>query len=292
MPDYYQGAPLVINTTNTISGMLGVNYVPNVGVIAPDTDGRPVKCLVTEGTIAPALDISTHNIAQVMALLSASPNYLPTLALSSLKWFDRKQDTVTPGLASGTVHEQSAFALGNLFFTGLEGSANEPAVLSLMALGLSADGDTHPMASTLVAAPTDPLTIATMVLDSVTIDGTAIDEAISASIRASVEVQTEHGLKPYPRFARPRKVDWSLTVRHNNQSIQRLKTDKSATISTVWKLLNSGAPTRGATTLTWSVTGLLHSGGSNRPGSGDSETTHIVIGRHDGTNQPSTWAIT
>ena len=291
MPDYYQGAPLVINTSNVISGMQGVNYVPNVGTIAPDTDGRPVKCLVTEGTVAPALDIATLNVAQVLALLSASPNHLPTLALTDLKWFDRRQNAAAPGIATGTVHEQGAFSSGVLFFTGLEGGANEPAVMSLMALGLSGNGDTHPAAFTQVAAPTDPLTIAALVLDSVTIDGTAVDEAISASIRASVEVQTEFGLKPYPRFARPRKVDWSLTVRHKNQSLQRLKADKPATIATTWKLLNTGGPTRGATTVSWSVTGLLHSAGSTRPGSGDSETTHVVIGRHDGTNQPSTWSI-
>lgn len=288
MVDYYQGAPVVVNGT-VLSGIQSANYMPNVGILAPDSDGRPVKCLVTEGTVAPALDFSTLNIAAMLALLSASPNYLPTLALSSLLWHDRKQDTSSPNLGAGSVHERRAFAAGSLFFTGLEGSANEAAVMSLMALGTSADGDTNPMAPTLVTAPTDPLTIAAYCLDTVTIDGTAVDEAISASIRANVEVQTEFGLKPYPRYARPRKVDWSITARIKNQTIERLKLDKSATISTTWKALNTGAPTRGAGVVTWSVTGLLHNAGSTRGASGDSETTFVVVGRHDGTNQPSTW---
>jgi len=286
--DTFQGSPIVINTNNTLSGMTGVRFNPNLGLIKPATDGRAVHCLVTVGTSAPALECSTLNIAQALALL-ASSGELPYLALTSLKWYHRKVDPNAPKFLATSVHEQYAAAAGTLFFAGLEATANEPAVMSLVALLTSSDG-TDPVTASQVAPPTDPLTIAPYVLDSVTVDGTDVTNVASVSIRPSVQVDTKFGTKPYPRLARPRTVDWGITVRHRDATIIRSKGHKAGAIAVVLKALNTGGPTRGAGTQTWTVTGAITSDGDSGPGVGDSEIVTSVTGRHDGSNQPCTWS--
>ncbi len=124
-----------------------------------------------------------------------------------------------------------------------------------------------------------------------TIDSTDVTDFVSVSIQPTVDVQTRFGSKPYPRLARPRGVDWVLTVRHNDASIVRGKVNKAGAIAVTFKNANNGGPTRGTTVVTFTVTGLIYMGGDNAPGSGDSEFTTIVCGRHDGVNMPATWSV-
>ncbi len=286
--NYFQGAPVLVNAT-VLSGIQKAAYVPNQRLVMPDSDGRAVKTLATEGVIQPVLAIDSLNLAQMMTLLSVSPGEIPYLVLTALGWYGRKVDTNSPGFAAGTVHEKGAATAGVLLFSGLQGNCNDPAVMSLMA-HLSSNGTAHPVAWSQVAAPSDPNTIAPMMLDSLTIDGDPVDELESVAISAAVQMQIEHGALPYPRLVRPRMVDWTMTARHNDLTIERSKIDKAAAMSAVFKGIATGAPVRTTGTLTWTVTGLLHQGGSDRGASGNVGVTSVCRGRHDGTNQPSTWA--
>ncbi len=290
--NYFQGAPVYPNAL-TFSGIQSANYIPNIGLVKPRTDGRPVVCIVTVGKQAPAFECSTLNIAQALSALAAagSTESLPWLALTAMKWYGRKLDPNSPKFLGTSTHELVTATAGTMFFTGLEAQPNEPAVLSLMSIFTSSNGTTHPLAWTQVAAPTDPSTVAPYFLDTVTVDGTAVDEVLGVSISAGVDVQTEFGMLAYPRFARPRAVDWTINVRHNDKTLERVKTDKSAAIAVTLKNANNGAPTRGATVVTFTVTGTLTQGGSSHPGEGNSEVAHMVTGRHDGTNQPASWTV-
>ncbi|MEY2855632.1 MAG: hypothetical protein RL030_2764 [Pseudomonadota bacterium] len=288
MVDYFQGSPVLVNAATTLSGIQELSYRPNIGRIKPRSDGRAVHCLITEGQVAPAVELSTLNLAQVHSLMATSGE-LPYVALTGFDWYERKVADAAPTFAAGSVHEKAAAILGTLFFTGLDCNANDAARISLSALFANSTGSTHPVTFTQAAVLTDPLTIAPFTLDSVTIDGTDIPEVESVSIRAAVTVQTEFGMKPYPRIVRPRFVDWSISVRHNNKVIQRTKTDKSAAIAVVLKSLNTGGPTRGTGTSTWTVTGLLTNDGGGQ-GQDNSQMTSMVEGRHDGSNQPATWS--
>ncbi len=290
--NYFQGAPIFLNTT-ALGGMQKVGYIPNISLVKPRTDGRATTCIATIGKQAPAVDCSTQNLAAYLALMAAAGSTvaLPFLALTDLKWYGRKEDPNSPKFLATSVHELATATAGTSFMTGISATANEPAVLSFMNILTCSDGTTHPITWTQAAAPADANTIAPYFLSTVAIDGTTVDEVNSVDISVGVDVQTEFGMLPYPRFARPRAVDWSITVRHNDKTVERVKTDKAAAIVVTFKNANNGAPTRGATVITFTVTGLLSQGGTDYPGEGNTESTHMVTGRHDGTNQPASWTV-
>lgn len=288
--NYFRGAPVIINSSITLQGMTRADLNPNIGQIKPDTDGRTMKCIVTEGQSAPALEMSTMDVALALTSLS-SGNELPFLALTDLKWYALLQDQNAPAAAAGTVHEQGHATAGTLFMTGLDCVANREAVMHLAAPLTSSDGSTIPYSYSQVTLPSDPGLIAPYTIDSVTIAGTTVNEVASISLRAAVDLQTEFGMKPYPRLARPRKVDWTLSVRHNNLSLERLIAEQGASIIVTLKPLATGGPTRGTPTMTWTVPGAVFRGTSSRPGAGNAALEHIAVGRFDGVNYPATWSV-
>lgn len=289
--NYFELAPVTINTSNTLAGIQSVNYDPRLEISSPDSDGSVTKLLPSVSVSKPILDISTLNVAAALGLMSASGTELPFLALSSLKWYGRKANVNAPTFAGGSTTEQGLGSLGVMYMTGVEAMANKEATMGFRSLLASSDGTTHPVAWSQVAAPADPTTIAPYFLDSVTIDGNSVDEIVSISLQGQITEQNEIGMKVYPRLVRPRAVDWTVTVRHNDLTQERLLQAKNSSIAFVLKAGNAGSPTRGTGSITFTVTGMIGGMGSSRGLGGPAAATHVCRGLRSGSNMPLTWVI-
>jgi hypothetical protein len=145
---------------------------------------------------------------------------------------------------------------------------------------------------TQVAAPSDPGVVTAMTLDSVTIDSTAIEDVLGVDIACSIDWTVRRGVGWAPTFVHPKHVDWTMTVRHENKSMPRLKGDKASNAVLVLKNLQTGAPTLGTSVQTWTLTGLVHQGATSMATESPTEVTTIIRGRFNGTTQPATWANT
>ena len=290
--NYFQLSPVLVNGVTTLAGIQDVQENPGIEVYLSQSDGSVSGMLATVAKAAPALTVPTLNIKQALDLL-ATTGPVPFLILTGLTWSDKKQAAGGPTFAAGSTSEQKAATAGLLYFAGLEAGANTPAMLTLAAQLASTDGLTDPIAPTLVTAPTEPASIVPYFLDSVTMDGTLIDEIESISITPGVALQIEHGLRPYPVLVRVRAVDWTITVRHRDATFHRIKTNaKDTSIAVVLKAANSGGPTRGASTVNFTINGLLYNAGSGRPTGGQSEYTTTLRGRRNGATQSATWSTT
>jgi hypothetical protein len=285
--DYAVASPVVINST-TCTGFQTATYDPGRNIFTAQADGAVPNLMAGVMSATPTISLSTLNCKEVLALLAAT-GPLPFLDLSALQLTGRKVAPNSPTFSGGTDSERVSFTDGVIAFTGLEASANDKAIMSLMAYGIAADGDTDPVTLAAVAAPSVPGSVAPYVLDSCTLDSLAIDEVLSVSVAADITWQVEHGAKPFPILVRPRSVDWSLTVRHNDPSLFRSKADKAATGSIVLKALATGGPTRGASTVNFSVVGLLIQGSRTDPATGNVEFVSIVRGANA---TPATWSVT
>jgi hypothetical protein len=288
--DYFSASPIVVNGTTLLGGQ-SLSYEPGREIFAPQNDGGVVHLIAGVSRCTPTVAITTKGVKAMLDILAASGAGvpLPYLDLTGLTMVGRKGSPNAPTFAAGSVHEQVAMADGCLAFTGLEASANEDAVLSAVAYGIAADGDTDPVVLSQVAAPAAPSAIAPYVLDSVTLDGTAVEEVSGVSVSASIDWQVEHGLKPFPILVRPRFVDWTLTVRHADLGLMRTKLDKAATGSFVLKNRQTGGPTRGSSTVSISVVGVLYQGTRTDPATGNVETVTTIRGAGV---TPATWATT
>lgn len=285
--DYTVASPVLINAT-TCNGFQTATYDPGREIFTAQADGSVVSLMAGVMRATPMISLATLNCKQVLDLL-ASSGPLPYLDLSALQLVGRKVSANAPTFSGGTDSERVAFADGVIAFTGLEASANEKAVMSLMAYGIGTDGDTDPVTLAAVTAPSVPASVAPYVLDSCTLDSLAIEEVAGVSVQADITWQIEHGAKPFPILVRPRSVDWSLTVRHNDPSFFRGKGDKAATGSIVLKSLSTTGPTRGASTVNFSVVGLLTQGSRTDPATGNVEFVSIVRGANA---TPATWSTT
>lgn len=285
--DFFCSSPMSLNGTTLLGGQ-SFSYDPGREIFAPQNDGSTFHLMAGVSKCTPSVTISTKGVKQFMALMAAqsSTNYVPYLDLSSLLLIGRKVGTNAPTFAAGTVHEQVAFADGCIAFTGVEASANEDAILTAVAYGIGTDGDTDPATLTQVTAPSAPSSITPYVLDSCTLDGTAIEEVNGVSVSCNLDWQIEFGAKPFPILVRPRFVDWTMTVRHNDATLMRSKLDKAAAGSVVLKSRATGGPTRGSETATFTVTGVLYQGGRTDPATGNVE----IVTTLRGAATPATWA--
>lgn len=290
--NYFQLSPVLVNGVTTLAGIQDVQENPALSIYVSASDGSLAGMLATVSQADPALSIPTLNCKQALDLL-ATTGPVPFLTLTGLTWTDKKQAANGPTFAAGTTSEQKAATGGILYFGGLEAAANTPAVMTLMAQLISTDGLADPITPTLVTAPTDPASIVPYFLDSVTMDGGVIDEIDSISITPGVLMQVEHGLRPYPVFTRIRQVDWSITVKHKDASFHRIKTNaKDTSIAVVLKAANSGGPTRGASTVNFTLNGLMYNVASARPTGGQSDYSTTLRTRRNGATQPATWSTT
>lgn len=285
--DYTVASPVVINAT-TCNGFQTATYDPGREVFTAQADGSVVNLMAGVMRASPMISLATLNCKQVLDLL-ASSGPLPYLDLTALQLVGRKVSGNAPTFSGGTDSERVALTDGVIAFTGLEANANDKAIMSLMAYGIGADGNTDPVALAAVTAPAAPSSVAPYVLDSCTLDSLAIEEVAGVSVQAAIEWQVEHGTKPFPILVRPRSVDWTLTVRHNDPSFFRGKGDKAATGSIVLKALSTTGPTRGASTVNFSVVGLLIQGARTDPATGNVEFVSIVRGANA---TPATWSTT
>jgi len=283
-----QLSPIIVNTTAR-GGVLSCDYSPGRSILTPMHDGLVHRTLAKVITGEPSLSISTANVSEWLGILAASASsQIPYLTLTGITWIDRLLSANAPTNAAGSVHEQGTATSGTLCMTGLSAPANQPATMSLMAMIMSADG-TDPVAFSQVAAPADGTTLASWVLDSCTLDGTAVDYVDSVTVTPEITWEIQRGPKAFPIFVRPHRVDWSISVAHRNIELQRTKGDKAATGSVVLKNLATGGPTRGSSTVTFSVVGLLHQGGTSRGADSSATATTVIRGAH--ATAPATWAI-
>jgi hypothetical protein len=282
-----QLSPIQINSTAR-GGVISCEYSAGRGILAPMHDGLVTRTLAKVITGEPSLAITTANVGEWLGILAASASsQIPYLTLTGVTWIDRTLSANAPTDAAGSVHEQGTASSGTLCMTSLSAPANQSATLSLVAMIKSADG-TDPVTFSQVAAPSAGTVMAGWVLDSCTMDGTLVDYVDAVTVTPEITWEIQRGPKPFPIFVRPHRVDWSMAVTHRNLELQRTKGDKSATGSVVLKNLATGGPTRGSSTVTFSLTGLLHHGGSSR--GADSSATCTTTLRAAGT-APATWAI-
>lgn len=255
--NFYQFAPIVINGT-TLAGMRSIAYAKNVGKYLSRTDGKVSPVMATALQYAPRAAISTEAVAAALTLMGLSTD-IPFVALSAggAIWQTRKLQASSPAYASGSTAEQATMATGTFVLDGIEATANQPAVLSASLHGYGATGATDPVVFATTTAVSDPTVVPGYILDSVTVDSTAIDEVVSVSLAASYDVELGHGMAPYPTMARIGNVGWVMTVRHNLATIPRTKSDKDSNASFILKNLVVGGPTRGASTVTATVTGFV-----------------------------------
>lgn len=291
----FQSSPLKINNT-AIAGGARFRYNPNRQIFSPDTDGRGTKTLAGIISTTPGGELTSYNVKGILAACEASGSDLPYKALAAtngLIWVDRKGASDGPTFASGSVHEQGnirASCSGILVVTGVSASAKDAATITAEAMFISDTGTTDPVQLQAVAAPTDVTSITAFTLDSVTLDATSITDVVSVELSIEPTWQIEHGMKPFPIFVRPRKADWTLTIRHNDASVPRTKGDKDSSASFSLIQVDNGGPTRGSATASFTVTGLIHQGGSEQT-QDVSDFTTIVRGRYNAA-MPGTWATT
>lgn len=293
MPQFVSSA--VVIGAAAIPGNTGVSYDPGRSVEAPDTDGRGTKTFVGTLMAVPRVELQSLAIKATMAAMASSGADLPYLALSAgqLTWTHRQGAANGPTIAGGSVHEQRTIAAsctGCLAVTGVECAAGGTASLSAVAYLASNNGTTDPVAQAQVAAPADVTTVQPMTLDAATIDATAVSDVISVSLAIAISWTVEHGMKPFPQVVRPRASDWTMTIRHRDPTIGRIKGDKDSSGSFTLIAVGSG-PTRGADTVTFTVTGLITNGGDTQSPSGPPEFVTIIRGRYNGTTMPGTWVI-
>jgi hypothetical protein len=252
-------------------------------------DGLVHRTMAKVITGEPSLSIATANVGEWLGILAASAaSQIPYLTLTGISWIDRTLSANAPTNAAGSVHEQGAATSGTLAMTGLTAPANQPATMNLVAMIMSSDGN-DPVAFSQVAAPADGTTLASWVLDSCTLDGTAVDYVESVQVTPEITWEIQRGPKAFPIFVRPHRVAWSMAVTHRNVELQRTKGDKAATGSVVLKNLATGGPTRGSSTVTFSVVGLLHQSGSARGADSSATCTTTIRGAH--ATASATWAI-
>jgi hypothetical protein len=289
----YLGSKISLNGSDIV-GITSVSYEPGRTAILPQTDGRGTATLAGVTRCQPVLSIVSLSVGAVLSAMEASGSDLPykTLSSTGLIWTDRKVSANAPTIDASSVHEQAAAALGVIAVTGIEAQDGEPATISAVCYPTSSNGTTDPVAFSQVAAPADVTTITPWILDSVTLDSTAIAEVIGVSLGISIDWQIEFGSKVFPQMARPRRSDWTLTIRHRDRTVPRVKLDKDSNASFVLKSIDSGGPTRGSGTVTVTVTGLIHQGGASQ-GQDPTEITTIVRGRFktSGSVMPGTWAV-
>ncbi len=283
-----QLSPIVVNASAR-GGILSCDYSPGRAILSPMHDGLTHRTLAKVITGEPSLSIQTANVGEWLGILAASAaSQIPYLTLTGITWIDRTLSANAPTNAAGSVHEQGTASSGTLCMTGLSAPANQAATMSLAAMIMSSDG-TDPVTFSQVAAPSDGTTLASWVLDSCTLDGTAVDYVDSVQVTPEITWEIQRGPKAFPIFVRPHRVDWSIAVTHRNVELQRTKGDKAATGSVVLKNLVTGGPTRGSSTVTFSVVGLLHQSGASRGADSSATCTTTIRGAH--ATAPATWAI-
>jgi hypothetical protein len=256
--------------------------------LCTSTDSRTLAAI---GSITPTVSIDTLNAYEWLGILAAA-GPLPYLTLTDLKWIARKQALNAPGNYAGSVHEQGAATAGILAFTGLSVAPRQPATMNLIAYLTAATSATDPVAYTAVAAPTDPGVVTAMTIDSVTIDSTAIEDVLGVDIACAIDWTIRRGVGFAPTLVHPKHVDWTMTIRHENKTIPRLKADKASNAALVLKNLVTGTPTLGSSIQTWTVTGLVYQGPISMATENPNEVTTIIRGRYNGSTQPATWANT
>lgn len=283
-------APVVVNTAAK-GGVIRINDDPAREVIAPLHGGGSTRTLAAIATGTPTVSVDTLNAYEWLALLSAS-GPLPYLTLTDLKWIARAAANNAPGNAAGSIHEQGAATAGILAFTGLSVAPRQAATMSLIAYLTAASSATDPVAYTQVAAPADPGVVAAMTIDSLTVDSTAIEDVIGVDISCAIDWTIRRGVGWAPTLVHPKHVDWTMTVRHENKAIPRIKADKAANAVLVLKNLATGSPTLGSSIQTWTVTGMVYQGPNSVATESPNEVTTIIRGRYNGSIQPATWANT
>lgn len=291
MPAYVASAVTI--GAAALPGITGVDYDPGRNVEAPDTDGRGTKTFVGTLTAVPRITLQSLAIKAVMDGMAASGADLPfrTLTAGQLTWTHRQGTPNAPTILVTSVHEQRTIAASCtacLALTGVDCSTGGTASLSMIAYAVSSNGTTDPIAKSQVAAPADVTAVTPFTLDAVTIDGVAVTDVISVSLSIAITWTIEHGMKPFPQTVRPRASDWTLTIRHRDPVVGRLRSDKDSAASFTLVAVGAG-PTRAANTVQFTVTGLITDGGDSQAPTDPSSFVTIVRGRFNGTTMPGTW---
>ena len=288
---FYQLAPIVINGT-TLAGIRSLGYNKNVGKYLSRTDGKVSAVMATALQYAPRVNLTTEAIAAALTLMGLSTD-IPFVALSAggAVWQTRKVQASSPVFATGSTAENGTMALGTFVLDGIEAPANSPATLSASIHGYGATGATDPVVFAAATAVADPTVVPGYILDSVTVDSTSIDEIVSVSLASSYDIELGHGMAPFPVMARIGNVGWVMTIRHNLATIPRSKVDKDSSASFVLKNLVVGGPTRGASTVTASVTGFVSTESAELSASSNSAYVTTITGRSVAGAIPCTIAL-
>jgi len=287
----YDASSLLVNAA-TLPGILATAYSPGARRSVLSHSGRQTPTLAGITQYDPRVSVSCVAIKSAFDLFGAQgSNVVPWLGLTALQWTARKLKIDGPDPEAGSVHERGAATAGTLVFAGLEAPANSDATMAMMAHLVSSTGIADPVTWTQQAAPADPDTAIPYILDSVSLDGLALDSVIGASVTCGVAVERGFGMKPYPRMARIGTVDWSMTIRHQDATLFRAKPDRDSSASIVLKdRINGGGNARGTSTVSITVTGLVeHGDGELRHGDRAGYTTTIT-GRSVSGSAPASWA--
>lgn len=279
---------------SAVSGTGSIAYDPALDVLSLASDGDSSERFHAVAGGSPRFEVTHMNIAAIVGLITGAP---PVLALSSTGALAiaRKEATDSNTFAGGTVHEQIAIALGLACLTRIGGSAGQPADCTFSIYGRSSDGDVAPVAFSAVAAPAQATALAPYILDTVTVNGVAIDDVQSAELTIEPAVRTERGPKIWPLH---------VAAAQNGPAVYRLRLEcydssliRSATAAGVeqqivatFKNLAQGG-TRGASTVTITTNaGMLIPIGRNDSSGARSSVTLEHRPRANGATAPVTIA--